>query len=369
MHRTDAALLGRGLDSALARKLRAKGWGLNKLKQATDLELKRLGLNRSHIEGIRAGSRPPIPYDVLVDVCSKNRWCCCVCRDPNLPIVVHHINPWAESQDHSESNLAVVCQLHHSEAHTRRDLGLNLTPKMLRAQKRRWEAEVQKLDADALKYLPIFEHIQWYYFNHQRLFELARELSVDFKQLSAFRAAHARGLIESSGEPKVAVPRDSYMYEGGDGRLLYAYTSSVVDSVWSALQPVDVSDRLDRDEIRSLLWSKFIYVQGAITFATLDSKSKVQVAKATRSANGVRIVATINRGEATSSSAWGTWLRGRQNVGCLLRVHSVVDSGRQTLIEGTAIAICAPIDGLAKRRYDERLWASGVIQRKYSEEE
>lgn len=369
MHRTEVALMARGFDSALAKKLRIKGWGVTKLKQASRHTLAKLGIPPEMIKQLGNGSRPPIPFDVLVDVCSKNRWCCCVCRNAKLPIVVHHIKPWAESKDHSESNLAVVCPNHHSDAHTQRQLTLNLTAKMLRSHKKSWQAEVEQLDAESLKYLPMLEHIQWLYFNHQRLFELARELSVDLKSLPAYTIARKRSLITPSGEPTTPIPSNGYMYEGGDGRALYSYVSNVMENVWSGLQPVDVSDRLDRDDIRSLLWSKFIYVQGAVTFASLNLKSHVQAARATRSANGVRIVATIDRGEATSTSAWSEWLRGRHSVGLLLRVHSLVDSGGVSLIEGTAIGVCTPIDNLAKRRYDERLWSSGLMRKRYAEEE
>lgn len=124
---TEKALIARGFDSETAARLRCAGQTLAKLKLSSENALSALGLNAEQIAAIYGGTRPAIPQEDLVKVLFANRWVCCVCRDPQRPIIVHHINEWSTSRDHSTPNLAVLCTIHHGEAHTNRQLEQNLT--------------------------------------------------------------------------------------------------------------------------------------------------------------------------------------------------------------------------------------------------
>ncbi len=369
MHRTEAALIARGLDRALAQKLRAKGATLGKLQQLTNRQLLRLGLTAQQIEQIRS-SRPPIPTSTLIDVCAKSRWTCCVCKDPSQSIVVHHIEPWVQTHDHSEKNLAVLCLHHHGEAHTKRDLSVNLTKQTIRRLKRSWEKQVLVSDAEALTYQPIFEDIQWLYFNHLRLFAMADELGIELFALDGYEECRDLGLISASGSLKVSSKIDSWMYRGAHGMTLYRYCKSVMQAVWHHSKIINISDHFDRDEVSARLATGLIYVQGAFTFAKKkQGAASSQIMEGLRSANGVRVTFYIDRGEATSASAWSEWLSGRKNVGCVLRVHDITHRNSKITIRATAIAICMPINKLATRRYDLRLLSSGVLRRGADEDE
>lgn len=365
MNKTESALMARGVDRAKALRLRRAGWTVGGLRAESDARLRELGLLKREIGSLRSGSRTAIPLDVLVAVCMANKWTCCVCRDESRSIVVHHIEPWASSQDHSPKNLAVVCLLHHGEAHTKRELGITLTKQKLRKAKQLWEQRVREDDQDALRYLPAFENISWYYFNHQRLFEVAREAGIDFAELDGYREALAAEVISANGEMLRPRRVDSYMYEGQHIQTRYRYTSAVMDSLWGRLHVIDVSDHLDRSEMRNLLYTGYVYVQGAHNFS-LQGRVRANgeaVTKGTRSANRVSITYVFDRSEATSCSAWSMWLRGHQVAGSLVRIRSCDTVDGRLVITGTVIGICAPIDGLQKRRYDLRLWESGVAHR------
>ena len=101
MNRTEAALISRNVDQLTAERLRKAGWTLAKLKQCPPTQLNELGLDNASVDAILDGGRPPIPIDTLVSVLFANRFICCVCRNPRMSIVVHHISPWAKSRDHS----------------------------------------------------------------------------------------------------------------------------------------------------------------------------------------------------------------------------------------------------------------------------
>jgi HNH endonuclease len=126
MNKTEASLLSRGVDSGRAHVLASQGLTIGKLKQKTEEELISIGLSDYVRGNLLSETRPPIPSGTLTRLLFENRWQCCVCREPQKPIVVHHIVEWAISRSHDKDNLAVLCVEHHVAAHTQSDLSVNL---------------------------------------------------------------------------------------------------------------------------------------------------------------------------------------------------------------------------------------------------
>jgi hypothetical protein len=54
-------------------------------------ELVDLGLTPNNVAAIHMG-RVPSPSAAPNKLLIANKWACCVCRNPNLPIIVHHID-------------------------------------------------------------------------------------------------------------------------------------------------------------------------------------------------------------------------------------------------------------------------------------
>jgi len=63
---------------------------------------------------------------------------CCVCRDPALPVQIHHID--FNHQNDERSNLAVVCDRCQKLAHTKTPFSRNLTPGQVRLYDKSWRA-------------------------------------------------------------------------------------------------------------------------------------------------------------------------------------------------------------------------------------
>ena len=206
INRTDAALLGRGVDRATAAQLRASGWTLARLKGATDAKLKALGLTPLAITGIRKGARSEIPFDDLAKVLIANQFTCCVCHNTAKSIIVHHISEWAKSHDHSPKNLAVLCLDDHDRVHTKKELARNLTAALLRRFKSAWEDQVRQFDATAVLDASRAESTAWQYFNHARLFELAKSFKIKFDTLDAFASGLSSGVIRPDGLPAPRSP-------------------------------------------------------------------------------------------------------------------------------------------------------------------
>jgi hypothetical protein len=89
----------------------------------------------------------------------ESGWACCVCGKTSGGIIVHHIEKYSESHSHDEDNLVVLCLNHHGEAHTKRELELNLTPDRLRAFKKlRSELVKQLHNREALSANPEYSY-------------------------------------------------------------------------------------------------------------------------------------------------------------------------------------------------------------------
>jgi len=130
------ALIARRFDSETATRLKQAGYTLNSLKSLDENELRSLNIRQELIDRILREKRPPIPPETLNKVIAKSRWSCCVCRDRSLGIIVHHIEEYSDSRSHVEDNLVVLCLNHHGEAHTTRELQLNLNQDRLRQSKK-----------------------------------------------------------------------------------------------------------------------------------------------------------------------------------------------------------------------------------------
>jgi len=356
INRTDAALLGRSVDKATAAQLRASGWTLAKLKGATDAKLKALGLTPLAIAGIRKGARSDIPFDDLVQVLIANRFTCCVCHNPAKSIIVHHIREWAKSHDHSPKNLAALCLDDHDRVHTKKELTRNLTAALLRQFKSAWEDQVRQLDATAVLDASRAESAAWQYFNHARLFELAKSFKIKFDTLDAFASGLASGAIRPNGLPAPRSPpaHRPYMYDGGDGIALYMYVRDVLHAVLEQLTVLNISDYLDRGLLLPLIKSgDFILVQGAHQFSPKNRKARGtdQPAQGRRRANHVEVQYTFNLFEAASSSAYNLWLRGRHSSTSIVRVGTVTQENGRLTVVGTVIAIANGFGQLKTRNY------------------
>lgn len=357
MKRTIAALVSRGLDSESADRIAEAGWTVGKLRSSTEAEIEALGLPAEMARNLCKGARPPIPIDTAMRVLHHNRFQCCVCRDPAKAIILHHINPWAKSRDHGEDNLAVLCLDHHERAHSVSSLAKNLDPVTLRGMKREWEATCAEEDRRSIIEASRLNYDAWLYFNHLRLFELADEIKIPLKHLAGFSDAKKSGLIDAGGKLRPRSASMSYMYDDVHGMTLYRYVRAVLEAAIDRVTILNFSDLLDRGTTHQLLAiGDFAMVQGAHTFArrTDKKKGKGEVMSGTRRANNVEFRFTFDRWEATSCSAWATWLSGRQSVASLVQVKDVFREDGDVVVAATVVAISNGHRGLQHRNYSPR---------------
>jgi len=157
--KTFNALMERGFDSETANCLEKAGHTLTSLKSLDENELRSLNIRQELIDIILREKRPPIPSETMNKLLFESRYTCCACRDRSRGIIVHHIHKYSESRSHAEDNLVVLCLNCHGEAHTTRELQLNLTPERLRELKKQWLEYVKQLDnCEALSANPEYSY-------------------------------------------------------------------------------------------------------------------------------------------------------------------------------------------------------------------
>ena len=178
---------------------------------------------------------------------------CCVCREKDKSLVLHHTREWAKSHNHDEELLVVICVNCHGEAHTKRELGRNLTPEELLKHRTLWATDVAALDAralfdadenrNALGMAPL-----WDYFNHRRISRAAAELSINPKALPSFARIAGKAPLDELGAidwPTVhsgSASHAHYMYDGdirnADG--VYTYFADLLTLVVSKSKWIDL---------------------------------------------------------------------------------------------------------------------------------
>lgn len=346
--------MARGFDSSLAKSLSSK-YSLGKLKQFTRTELIALGLSDVQVTQIHSEPRPPIPEDRLLRVLHKNRRTCCICRDPNKPVIVHHISEWALSRSHDESNLGVLCLEHHDLAHTKKLLSQSLTEAEIRESKKKWEEDVLRLDARAIVRLKNEnDYARWDWINLQRLFELVLKRDIKTTKSPAFCYLQAEGFIDSSGlllpESKWKTEKTPHFWflDFMDGFRVAYYLSELVDQVLESLPIIDITAYIpNRGQLRSLLQEgEYVAAQLPFYFKTVENREdkKGEIKKAYYKGHGVRIEYVFDAWHCMSSSARFDAMTGRQVQTVFGPVRSILEEdgelvvGISCLASGTAFA-------------------------------
>lgn len=363
MRRTTSALIARGVDSKLAGDLAQAGLTLATLKQKSPSELQALGLTDMAIDIIANESRPPIPSNTVKSILYKNRYSCCVCRDSEKPLILHHIVPWHKSRNHSEANLAVLCLHHHNSAHSISSLAVNLTQDKIKDAKTEWEAEVEKLDSrQIISVVGLSGYDRWDYINHTRLFEIARARGIDLRENPYFDLVHSLGLVDHSGQllaPEAYGQVSSSMfwrYAGPHILQMYAYMAEVVNRTIRDLPILNLSDYMDPSFIKMILEpNRLIAFQGHHTFKDIVKRKSYQgpgqIRRAKRSANGVTFQYTFDAWECTASSSKSDHMFSGSSCMTIARVTSVENNTDGVLVTCSAIVAGTGFEATRTRTY------------------
>ncbi|MGH1404135.1 MAG: HNH endonuclease signature motif containing protein [Alphaproteobacteria bacterium] len=347
--KTVNALLSRGVSSQKAETLSKKGYTISSLKQKTEKDLTSLGLSLEQAESLLKENRPPIPEETLLKVLYKSRRTCCICRNPNKPIVVHHIDEWAKSRSHDEENLIVLCLDHHDLAHTKKELSQGLSRKELKSSKQKWEEHVEHLDAKAiLKLKNSRDYSRWDWINLQRTFELVlkKSISPSDKRLSTYMLEN--GFIDKHG---VLKPQDKWpasnengywFLDFGEGIYVSAYLSDIIEQILLETPVTDITPLIkSKKELRSVVSEgDYIVAQLPFYFSDIDKfeNGEKQLRNSYYRGHGIRISYVFDAWHCLSSSARFDAMTGRKVKTIFALVRSIVEEDGELQISISCLA-------------------------------
>ncbi len=347
---TAQALFTRGIDSGRATTLARQGFTMNKLKQLSLSQLNKLGVEGELAKEIRKGTRPPIPTETLHRLLYESQSTCCRCRKPHKPIIIHHITAWSETRDHSEQNLIVLCLHCHSDAHTKRDLALNVTSDQLRHDKARWLSEVKDQTLN-LRLSPPAHSIGfalWDFFNHRRILDVAATANFPIENGNHFESLRLAQVISEDGE--LPVPKMSYrgreynyVYESIElGRHAYSFYESVLRGSLTAFPVVDLSESWSRSSAKLLHPGSIVIYAGGWRFKKKFPNKAASGRGQTRTAyvqkRGILLTFDFDAWETTSCSSWGH-LSGSWSCTAVCVVRSIEQVAKSLVINATGLAI------------------------------
>ncbi|KQT25933.1 hypothetical protein ASG22_04340 [Chryseobacterium sp. Leaf405] len=273
-NRSFNTLLSRGFDSNLAKQLLENGYNLTKLKNLDKDSLLKINIPEKIISNILKEDRPPIPTKTIVKLLYDSKRTCCICRNNNKSIIIHHIKEWHYRKDHSEENLVVLCLEHHNDAHTKKGLSLNLKPVDILHAKSEWLNSVKNSDAKAILGLTLIDGARWDYFNHNRIFELFFASNLDYKNYRFSKITKELGLINELGTFGIKDSFKSQFYSFSDGYLLYNYMKELFDNVLQNISLIDLTDKFSREQIKSLVKvGSYISIQIGFYFKNITKKT------------------------------------------------------------------------------------------------
>lgn len=346
---TEKALIARGLDTSTANRLASKGHTLGSLKQLSQTSLAALGLSKDFAEAILSEARPPIPDSTLHSLLIKSKRTCCVCRDPSKPIVVHHIDEWAKSKSHEQSNLVVLCLDHHDQAHTKKELSQKLSKKELRASKAAWEDDVKLLDAKTiLKLKQARTYSRWDWINLPRLFELVTKMKVKSSLNNLQQKLMQDGFIDKHGfltsekDWKQSKENGYYFIDFGDGMYIAQYLTDLVDQVLAGTPVIDITPLIpSKLQLTSVIAEgDFIVAQLPFYFSNvnMEEKGSSQHRKSYYRGHGIRIEYVFNAWNCLSSSARYDAMTGRKVKTIFARVMSIMEDEGELVISASCLA-------------------------------
>ncbi|NOK35521.1 HNH endonuclease [Corallococcus exercitus] len=354
-NRTHIALMQRGFDSGLAQKIIQAGETISSLKQKPGEQLAALGIPEHLIHALQSENRPPIPEATLRKVLHESAWACSICRKGNVSIILHHIDEWSDSRDHDESNLITLCLNHHGEAHTKRELGQNLTPSRLREAKARWTAQVIQTSAAAiLKPTNELTNEFWDYFNHVRLPQCLHLAGIDVTlQQPMHQWLLGLGLINEDGTARIPEDKDPSKYKfiyqlygsglAGPGPNVYRFYRWMIETLLQSVRWVDLTNNWERKSIKGLVTPGTIVVcRGAHTFKQLDGVSKEginQMRRVRRKKDKIELSFIIDAWESTSSSSYWGHLTRKSSAMSISVVRSLDEQAGVLTMPATCLAI------------------------------
>ena len=301
--------------------------------------------------------RPSIPAAIKRQVLYDCAYVCVICQ--KCTIQIHHIDK--NSSNNTPENLVALCQEHHGEAHTKRDLTISLTAIDIRNAKVKWTKEVRQQRAKAAT--ACYQRraagdflgmgVSWGYINHGRIASMLTKEMLSRVTQENFATCKNRGLVDAQGmiiPQQVSRKPSSYIqgsiydqFSHGDDHRVHRLYSEIVDLISISSDAVHVADSSwTKSWVRQFIVpGRFIFLNRRHAFSKIDESDRNVTRLARSKKRKISYEYLVETKDMFGTSSMTVSFKGVAKCAALLLVKSIDDTGSDLTVHCTPIALGA----------------------------
>lgn len=265
------------------------------------------------------------------------------------------MEPWSKTKNHDIDNLIMLCPNCHDQAHSKKDLSLNLTVSRLKNLKQEWIDIVQAKD------LEMFDENKsskqsvwgfsgaWDYFNYKRIVEMANSLNIAYKCFSEYSDLLYEDAIAKDGSFKihVDVKEDPYIMSGGYYYHIRNYLLSFYKNMLLGIlnqQGFVVLDEIwNRKAIQAIVKPpQLAILTGRYYFKSLKRNLHIGIGQdktGYHQKRGIKLEFQFDAFEAMSSTSRSTHLSGNCRSTGVVLVRDIQEVDKKTVLSATCLGL------------------------------
>ncbi len=298
--------------------------------------------------------RLALPQKVQSEIMYCSAFSCVVCSSKGDHI--HHIDKNNSNNDFD--NLVLLCQKHHDEAHTKRELSKNLTPQQLKTFRKEWYKTVETNRHNASTSRSTSEYkdsfgisATWGYINHARLIQSTPKDFITRSNPNLFHRLVFSGVIDGNGiliKPENFRPADSYVrntvydyYDYEQRIALHVFYSDLVDFFVLNNKILYMNeDYWNRTFVKQMISpGTYIFINKAQYFKKshedqMNTEIDVRTFK-----NKLEVQYQVNTRNMFGTTSITSSFSGHKTCASLLQVKSIEDLGEVRILHCTPFAL------------------------------
>jgi hypothetical protein len=299
--------------------------------------------------------RPKLPGKLRQQLLYESQFACVVCQAKADHI--HHIDK--NNANNDLENLVVLCQTHHDEAHTIRELSQNLSGDRILGFKSLWLANVkehrEKIASAAAQreaahpFLSV--GVTWGYINHGRVAQLINREILGMVDGAILNRCLRRHLVDERGiliKPDNWKPCDLYLkntiydwFNHGDALAVHILYSELVDILARRLQPIHMTDETwTRTFIRSCLEDgSFLFFRRAHYFVVENQDNENAHIRVYTFKKRIRVEYFVDSRNMFGNTSITVSFRGHRSCAAFIQVKSIERTDKDLVLLCTPIAL------------------------------
>jgi hypothetical protein len=275
VERVEGNLIQYGVSNMLANKSAKNSLSLTKIRALSLSDIiEKFGMTKDEANELKkCAERQPISNSVIDCLLSRSNFLCNICKgSKGKSFIIHHIDPYEETQDNCYDNLIVLCPTDHDLAH-RSGLTLGIGRQQLKAEKATWETQVERENVRKASRAINIDETAIDYVNVARVEDACR---------SMFKKIPRTSLSERLARQKILDVDGAFDYEFvknnlSGGKYLFDYQNSgetdhyreLMQKLSDAVEFVDIEDFMSVTALKAAqLEGRYAYFTGGVNVST-----------------------------------------------------------------------------------------------------